>query len=129
MQKIKISFVLVIILTISNLHAQDSIVYIQSNSVLFSNRYVFFNDGTFKHYFHTDDGQTWFGVGEFTDKGRKRILNFKDSDLTLIKNRELTHFESNFKRILLKRGKIYKSIDYYYTSRKKYVQFKRANSI
>lgn len=129
MQKIKISFVLVIILTISKLYAQDSLVYTQSNSVMFSNRYVFFNDGTFKHYFHTDDGRVWYGVGKFTDKGRKRTLNFKDADLTFNKYIELTRFECNFQRILLKRGKTYKSLDYYYTSRKKHVRFKRANTV
>jgi hypothetical protein len=129
MQKIKIILVLISTLAIQNIYAQDSIVFTQSNSVMFSNRYVFFNDGTFKHYFHTDDGRVWYGVGKFTDKGRKRTLKFEDADLTFNKNIELTRFESNFQRIILKRGKAYKSIDYYYTSKKKYVRFKRANTV
>lgn len=129
MQNIKLLLTLISMLTLQNTYSQDSIVYTQKNSVMFSNRYVFFKDGTFKHYFHTDDGRVWYGVGKFTDKGRKRILKFEDADLSYTKDIELTHFESNFQRILLKRGKEFKSVDYYYTSRKKYVRFKRVKTI
>uniref|UniRef100_UPI00404994DC hypothetical protein n=1 Tax=Flavobacterium sp. TaxID=239 RepID=UPI00404994DC len=124
MFKIKILSIIVSILAFQRLYSQDSIVFYQNNSKMFSNRYVFFKNGTFKHYYQTDDGQYWFGVGTYKDKGRKRILKFEDADLNYKKDFGLIHYEANFQRILLKRRKEYKSIDYYYTSRKKYVRFK-----
>ena len=119
--KLRLSIILLLIFQIT--YSQDSIVFSQSNSVLFGNRYVFFSNNTFKHYYQTDDGQYWYGVGEYTDKGCKRILRFKDADLKYKIDFGWLHYESNFQRILLKRGKKYKSMDYYYTSRKKYVKF------
>ena len=124
MSRIKLHFSIILLLIIQNIFAQDSIVFSQSNSVMFGNRYVFFSNNTFKHYYQTDDGQYWYGIGEYQDKGCKRILKFKDVDLKYKKDFGWIHYESNFERILLKRGKIYKSIDYYYTSRKKYVKLK-----
>ena len=121
MLKLKLLFSALLI--IQNIYSQDSIVFSQSNSKMFSNKYVFFKNGTFKHYYQTDDGQYWYGVGEYIDKGRKRILKFEDADLSYKKDFGLVHYESNFQRIIFKRGKEYKSIDYYYTSRKKYIRF------
>lgn len=122
--KSKLSIIAISLLIAGNLYSQDSIVFSQSSARLFNNQYVFFKDGTFKHYFQTDDGQLWYGVGEFTDKGQKRILRFKDADLSYKKTFGSIHYESNFQRTLIKCGKEYKSLDYYYTSRKKYVRFK-----
>lgn len=115
---------IILTLIIQNLYSQDSIIFTQSKSRMFSNQYVFFKDGTFKHYYQTDDGQFWYGKGTFTDKRNKRILKFGDVDLSYKQNFVLIHYEANFQRILYKRGKEYKSIDYYYTSKKKYVRFK-----
>jgi len=125
MQKLNILYSTILILIIQNTYSQDSITYTQSNSIMFSNKYVFFKNGTFKHYYQTDDGQYWYGIGTFIDKGCKRILKFGDADLTYKKDFGLIHYEANFQRILRKRGKKYKSIDYYYTSRKKHVRFKQ----
>lgn len=123
--KPKLSIIAFSLFVAGNLYSQDkdSIVFHQSNARLFNNQYVFFKDGTFKHYFQTDDGQFWYGVGEFTDKGRKRILQFKDADLNYKKSWGLIHYESNFQRTLIKSRKEFKSLDYYFTSRKKYVRF------
>lgn len=115
---------IILILIIQNLYSQDSITFTQSKSRMFNNQYVFFKDGTFKHYYQTDDGQFWYGKGTFTDKGHKRILKFGDVDLSYKQNFGLIRYEANFQRILYKRGKEYKSIDYYHTSKKKYVRFK-----
>ena len=123
--KSKLSIIVISLFVAGNLYSQDkdSIVFHQSNARLFHNQYVFFKDGTFKHYFQTDDGQFWYGVGEFTDKGRKRILRFRDVDLNYKINFGLIHYESNFQRTLIKCGKEFKSLDYYHTSRKKHVRF------
>ena len=91
---------------------------------MFSNKYVFFKNGTFKHYFQTDDAQFWYGIGTYTDNGRKRILKFEDIDKSYKKDFGLLHYEANFQRILFKRRKEFKSIDYYYTSRKKNIYFR-----
>ncbi|MES2286099.1 MAG: hypothetical protein V4547_10455 [Bacteroidota bacterium] len=123
-QKIKLLLSVTSILIIQNTYSQDSIVFTQSNSIMFSNKYVFFKNGSFKHYYQTDDGQFWYGAGKYADKGNKRVLKFEDADLSYKKDFGLVHYESNFQRILFKRGKEYKSIDYYYTSRKKHVRFK-----
>lgn len=118
MQKI---IILTLFFTI-NVFAQDSIVSEQSKSVMFSNWYVFYPDSTFKHYFKTDDGQLWYGVGIFEDHGRKRVLKFKDPDLNF-KWIVRAHYESNFERILIHRKSGFKSKDYYNTSRRKFVYF------
>ena len=118
-------FLFLILLSYCYTYSQDSIVYSQSKSVMFSNKYVFFKNGTFKHYFQTDDGQIWYGIGTFIDKGRKRTLKFEDADLNYKREFGLVHYESNFKRVLIRCGKQYKSEDYYCTTRKKNVRFIR----
>lgn len=127
-QKLNILYFAILTLVLQNTYSQDSITYTQSNSKMFSNNYVFFKNGTFKHYYETDDGQYWYGIGTYTDKGRKRILEFGDVDLNFKKDFGLIHYETNFQRILHKSGNEYKSIDYYHTSRKKYVRFKQIKS-
>lgn len=116
-------FLLTLLLNTVIIYSQDSIIYSQKTAVMFSNEYVFFNNGRFKHYYKTDDGQIWYGTGTFIDKGRKRILKFEDPDLNYKIEFGKLHHESNFKRILIRRGNKYKSQDYYYTTRKKYVYF------
>jgi len=109
--------------------AQDSIVYHQSKLNMFSNKYVFFSNGTFKHYYQTDDGQLWYGFGEFEDKGRIRILKFKDPDLTMKIDYMRIHYEANFNRKLVKRANKFKSKDFYNTTRNKSVFFEEATTM
>ena len=90
---------------------------------MFSNRYVFFEDGTFKHYYFTDDLQEWYGKGKFIDKGNKRTLYFLEADSTYKLGYGKPHYETNFTRTLKIRGKKFKSKDFYNTTRKKYVVF------
>jgi hypothetical protein len=90
---------------------------------MFTNEYVFFKDGSFKHYFKTDDGQIWYGVGKYKDIRRTRVLKFDNTDLNLKNNSLFINYEVNFERILKKCKKGFKSYDFYHTSRKKYVHF------
>ena len=51
---------------------QDTLVYSQKNSFMFSNKYLLFpKTNKFEHVFKTDDGQTWFGKGTYTIKKTK----------------------------------------------------------
>ena len=107
----------------SQLYAQDSLVVKQRNSVMFSNYYVFYNDGTFKHYYQTDDLQIWYGIGNFQDQGRKRILKFKNPDMNFRREFILVHYEANFERTLLRKRNSFKSADFYNTTKNKFVIF------
>ena len=107
----------------SSSYGQDSIVVFQKNESLFSNEYIFYSNGTFKHYYETDDFQTWYGKGKFKDKGRKRILTFGDPDLSYKKDYGKLHYESNFERTLKIRRRQFISRDYYFNSRKRNVIF------
>lgn len=64
-------------------NCQNSIVvYLQENSVLFSSEYrLDENNKTFEHIYSTDDGQVWYGKGEYFIRGNNIILNFKDSQM------------------------------------------------
>ena len=104
--------------------AQDSMVVTQQRAKMYSNKYVFFKDGRFKHYYRTDDLQEWYGEGTYADKGRKRILKFGDANLNYKIPFGLLHYEANFMRILLKTNNGFKSKDYYNTTRKRNVFFK-----
>jgi hypothetical protein len=115
-----------------NSYGQDSMVVFQQGASMFSNKYIFYRSspfsddyysGTFKHYYETDDGQTWYGHGTYTDKGNKRILRFGDPDLTTKLEFGKIHYESNFERSLKISGKRFLSKDYYGTTRKKMVVF------
>jgi hypothetical protein len=105
-----------------NLSAQDSIVVFQKKAALFSNKYVFYTNQTFKHYFITDDGQIRYGVGTYKDFGCTRTLYFGEKDYSFNQGM-FTIYETNFKRRLHKRGKKFVSKDYYGTSRKLKVSF------
>ncbi len=71
----------IFLLVTIKMFAQDTLVYSQKNSVMFSNKYLLFpKTNKFEHVFKTDDGQTWFGKGTYTIKKNKIILNFGDSE-------------------------------------------------
>lgn len=121
MKKYFISFCF-ILFNCLNLFAQDSIVVFQEKAAMFSNKYVFYNNGTFKHYFITDDGQIRYGVGTYKDLGCTRTLYFGEKDNSF--NPELyTIFETNFNRKLTKHGEKFVSKDYCGTSKKIRVTF------
>ena len=105
-----------------NLFAQDSIVVFQEKAAMFSNKYVFYNNGTFKHYFMTDDGQIRYGVGTYKDLGCTRTLYFGEKD-SFLKSELTLIYETNFKRKLIKRGNKFISKDFYRTTRKHRVTF------
>lgn len=104
--------------------AQDSVIVHQENVHLYTNKYIFYSSGIFKHVFSTDDGQVWYGVGTYQDKRRKRILNFSNPDL-MFKSDLQIHYESNFSRRIKKCGKKFKSKDFYNTTRRNNVIFSR----
>ena len=106
-----------------NRQLNDSLTVFQQEASLFSNSYIFYSNGTFKHFFNTDDGHTWYGTGTYEDKGNKRVLKFGDPDLNFKKEFGSIHYESNFERTLKISGKKFLSKDYYYTTRKRIVVF------
>ncbi len=58
--------------------AQDTLVYVQENSIMFSNQYFLYpNTKTFEHKYKTDDGQLWYGKGSYEIKKSKLFLNFE----------------------------------------------------
>lgn len=89
---------------------------------MFSNKYVFYSNGIFKHYFQTDDAQIWYGTGIYKDR-RKRILKFNDPDLNFKREYFRIHYEANFELVLKRTKKGFKSKDYYNTSKQKTVFF------
>lgn len=110
MKKVTLTLILSLICVLSR--AQDSSIYSQKDAAMFSNKYIFFSDGDFKHYYTTDDGQLWYGQGEYFDKGKYRTLYFRDADSTM-NNYEgwLIHYETNFQRVLVKKFYGYKSLE------------------
>jgi hypothetical protein len=103
--------------------SQDSLLVYQKEATFFSNKYIFYTDGTFKHYFFTDDLQVWFGKGKYTDKGKIRTLKFGDPEMKNELNGWIIHYEANFTRKLKISGNMFISLDYYHSTRKKYVSF------
>ena len=124
-KKTKVKKVLIIsvllALGIDGFGQDDSIIYHQENSFLFSNTYTFYNEGTFEHDFRDDTFGIWFGTGTYSDKRNKRILKFGDTKNTF--DYGIVHLESNFERILKKKRDKFYSKDYYGTSKNKYVKF------
>jgi hypothetical protein len=118
-------FLLILFVLASNLvSAQDSVVVSQRESIMFSNKYVFYKNGIFKHYFHTDDLQLWYGKGTYKDKGKTRYLNFGGKDLSFERAGGFsTKHEVNFTRKLKKRNEYFLSKDYYNTTNKRIVIF------
>ncbi|WP_163417369.1 hypothetical protein [Flagellimonas sp. HSM57] len=69
--------------------AQDTLVFSQENSLMFSNKYYLYpKSKTFEHKFKTDDGQIWYGKGAYKIDGGKLFLSFGDSEKEIkIENR------------------------------------------
>ena len=62
----------------NNVLAQDTLVYVQENSLMFTNEYFLYpNTKTFEHKYKTDDGQLWYGKGYYEIKKNKLFLNFE----------------------------------------------------
>lgn len=110
--KMKQIAIIILMLICSICKAQDSTSYYQKDAVLFSNKYTFFSDGTFKHFFMTDDLQVWYGSGKYVDKGKYRTLYFKDADTTMYEYKEwILNYETNFQRVLVKKQFGFKSFE------------------
>ncbi|GAA4314525.1 hypothetical protein GCM10023183_34750 [Nibribacter koreensis] len=90
---------------------------------MFSNKYVFYENGTFKHYYSTDDGQLWYGVGKYFDKGRERTLKFGEADTNFKLEYGLVHYETGIERIMIKKRRTFISTDYHNTTTKEKVTF------
>lgn len=101
--------------TIDEAAAQDSTIVYQENARMFSNKYIFYSNGKFRHFFLTDDGQVWYGVGTYKDQNENRILRFSDAD-TSYKFAFRIRYESNFLRTLKIQGKSFRSEDFYGTT-------------
>ncbi len=72
---------MIFMLTILKLSAQDTLVFSQENSSMFSNKYFLYpKSKTFEHKFKTDDGQLWYGKGTYEIKRKKLFLSFGDSE-------------------------------------------------
>ena len=92
--------------------AQDSTIYSQQDAAMFSNKYVFYSDGTFKHFYTTDDGQVWYGKGNYFDKGKYRTLYFHHADTTMNSYESwMIHYETNFQRVLVRKFYGFKSFE------------------
>ena len=71
----------IFLLVTIKMFSQDTLIYSQKNSLMFSNKYLLFpKTKEFEHLFKTDDGQTWYGKGTYTIKKGKIILDFGDSE-------------------------------------------------
>lgn len=82
---------IVFVLTILKLSAQDTLVFSQENSSLFSNKYFLYpKSKTFEHKFKTDDGQLWYGKGTYEIKKKKLILSFGDSEKGIKDDNKIT---------------------------------------
>lgn len=82
---------MIFLLTKSYLSAQDTLVFSQENSVMFSNEYFLYPQSkTFEHKFKTDDGQLWYGTGTYEIKKKKLFLSFGDSEKEILKDHQIT---------------------------------------
>jgi len=86
---INLNIVLIILFFSINTKAQDTLVYSQKKSSLFSNKYYLFTKSkTFEHKYRTDDGQIWYGKGKYIIKKSKIIFEFGDTEREIkIQNR------------------------------------------
>ncbi len=93
---------------------QDSTMYCQENASMFSNCYVFYSDGTFKHYLVTDDFYGHYGKGKYEDKGQRRFLYYGKLDSSYDNyDDKLYTKEVNSLQVLKKKNKKYVSKNYY----------------
>jgi len=109
----KILFTTMILSMISFISkAQDSNVFMQRDASMFSNHYEFYSNGTFKHFYSTDDFQVWYGAGNYFDNGKYRTLYFKEADTTMNEYQGWKiYYETNFQRVLIKKGCGFKSFE------------------
>lgn len=90
--------------------SDEGVRYEQEDASMFANWYVFFSDGTFQHFYMTDDCQIWYGRGRYSDEGKYRTLYFFEADCTMNDYpRWRIHYETNFQRILEKKKYGFKS--------------------
>jgi len=87
---------LIFVLIITNLSAQDTLVFSQENSAMFSNKYMLYpKSNTFEHKYMTDDLQIWYGKGTYEIRKRKIILSFGDSEKDIKKTNQITKIYDN----------------------------------
>ncbi|SHK38201.1 hypothetical protein SAMN04488007_2908 [Maribacter aquivivus] len=73
------------------LFAQDTLVFSQENSSMFSNRYFLNPESkTFEHKYNTDDGQLWYGEGNYEIKRNRLFLRFGDSEKAIKSDNQIT---------------------------------------
>lgn len=95
----KIVLFLLFIFTTIDLSAQDTLVYSQKNSVMFSNKYFLYPKlKTFEHKFRTDDGQLWYGKGKYEIKKGKLFLYFGDSEKEIKKMNRISKIYNKSKK-------------------------------
>ncbi len=71
--------------------AQDTLVFSQKESSMFSNKYYLFpKSKTFEHKFKTDDAQIWYGKGTYEIEKGKLYLSFGDSEKNIKKLNQIT---------------------------------------
>ncbi len=97
-------FLLILLFLQAKLFAQDTIVFSQENSVLFSNKYILYpKSNKFEHKFKTDDGQLWYGQGIYNVEGNKISFHFKNSNkCNLLKVNSIYNFEEKRETIKIK---------------------------
>lgn len=120
----------ILFFVIVNCRAQqtnDSVVFSQDHSSLFSNVYCFYSNKTFLHEFRTDDFGLIVGKGKFVDRGKKRILYFTSFDTTEYtrENFGWRKFEMNQTRKLKFSKDSFKCKDYHNTTKSKKVRFSK----
>jgi len=83
--------ILTLILISMQLLAQDTLVFSQKNSSMFSNKYYLIPESkVFEHKYNTDDGQLWYGKGAYEIKRNKLFLSFKDSEKAIKSKNQIT---------------------------------------
>ncbi len=76
----RILFLSILICYAKFFYGQDTLTYCQKNSPWITNCYSFYkvskdtNCGTFNKYMESDDGQKWYGIGNFIERKNKIII-------------------------------------------------------
>ncbi|MEW7280576.1 hypothetical protein ABW636_18465 [Aquimarina sp. 2201CG1-2-11] len=87
------------LLMIMRLSAQDTLVFSQQNSSMFSNKYFLYpKSKTFEHKFKTDDGQLWYGKGTYKINKGKLFLSFGDSEKDIKKENRIVKIYDQTKK-------------------------------
>ncbi len=94
----KLLLLLIFMLTIMSLKAQDTLTFSQKNSSMFSNKYFLYpKSKTFEHKYMTDDLQIWYGKGTYEILKGKIHLNFGDSEKDIKAINQITKIYDNKK--------------------------------